>query len=235
MNNGTLMNTDDLPAGTSHKAEVIRRLCSMTGIDLVEMQRCLLRYEAQCGELRSQCREMEKRYKTVEDLLRAANCPTNVLFSQVTVADMSADNQVRLENIIKGLGGDYVDTFPVPPGKMIRLEHATRPGYQPRVISMDMNIANNGNNYLDFDIGFYILPGGQPGGKLFGPRYRGNQFREKDGTALKQKFPLYQNQQLVVGSLERFAVEFKNGGPNNLESVHVVFYHDANCAFDACK
>jgi len=237
MENGTLVSTQDLPSmGTAHKTELMRRLCALTGVDFQEMQRCLLLYQDECARLRKRCCDMEAKYTTLEELLRRANCPANVLYSEVTIAEVSDDNQVQLTQVVTGLGGDYVDAVPLPPGKIIRLEHAPRPGYRPHKIAIDMSLANSGDNYLDFEIQFYLVPGGQVGGKPHGPLFRGNQFLNKNGTQIHVPFPPYQSRPLTIGSLEKLAVTVKHiGGVNNLNSIYVTLYHDADCAYDACR
>jgi len=237
MENGTLVSTQELPEmGTSHRTEVMRRLCALTGVNFPEMQRCLEAYQDECARLRKRCCVMEEKYTTLEDLFRRANCPANVLYSEVTIAEVSDDNQVQFTEVVKGLGGDYVDAVPVPPGKIIRLEQVARPGYRPHRIALDMGLANNGDNYLDFEIQLFLIPGGQDGGKPYGPKFRGNQFLNKNGTQIHIPFPKYQGHPLTVGSLEKLAVEIKHGGPaNNLNSVYVTLYHDADCAYDACR
>lgn len=236
MENGMLVSTQELPEMGIHKAEVMRRLCALAGVDLLEMQRCLMNYEAECGRLRKRCCDMEARYKTLEDLLRAANCPTNVLYSEVTTAAYSDDNQIELTSVVKGLAGDYVDAVPVPPGKMIRFEQIARPGYRPKIIALDVSMANGGVNYLDLEIQLFIIPGGQEGGKPHGPKFRGNQFLNKNGTQIHIPFPQFQGKPLTVGSLERLAIEIRHGGgQNNVDSIYATIYHDADCAFDACR
>jgi hypothetical protein len=179
---------------------------------------------------------MEAKYTTLEDLFRRANCPANVLYSDVTVAEYSGNNQVELTEVVKGLGGDYVDAVPLPPGKLIRLEHLARPGYRPHKIAIDMSLANGGDNYLDFEIQLILIPGGQDGGKPYGPKYRGNQFLNKNGTQIHVPFPPYLGRQLTIGSMERLAVVVKHtGGVNNLNSIYVTLYHDADCAYQACR
>jgi len=236
MDNGTLVSTQQLPGMGVTQAEMIQRLCALAGVDLMEMQRCLLEYKAQCGQLRQRCCDIEARYKTVADLLVQANCPTNVLYSEVTTAEYSDDNQVELTNVVTGLGGDYVDAVPVPPGKRIRLEQLSRPGYRPTTITFDVSMANNGVNYLDLEIQFFIIPGGQSGGKPYGPKFRGNQFLNKNGTQIHLPWPMYQGKPLTVGSLERLAVEIKHGGAqNNIDSIYATVLHDADCAYNACR
>ena len=227
------MNTRPADLGYD-KAEVMRRLCALAGIDLMEMQRCLMAYQTECGQLRNRCCEMEAKYSTLEDLLRGANCPSNVLFSDFSMAEYSADNQVALKNLVTGLGGDFVDALPVPPGKMIRLEHGARPGYRPAVIALDLSLANNGINYLDVEIEFFIVTGSGMG-KSYGPKYRGNQFLEKNGTQIRQKWPQHQAKPLTVGGMERLAVEIRHtGNQNNIDSIFLTVSHDANCAYLAC-
>lgn len=235
MQDGMLVSTQGLPELGTERAEIMRRLCALAGVDLMEMQRCLLNYQSECSHLRKRCCDMEAKYKTLEDLLRAANCPENVLYSQATTAQYSNNNQVEIGTVVKGLGGDYVDAVPVPPGKMIRLEQIPRPGYRPTTIALDVSMANNGVNYLDLQIQFFIIPGGQEGGMPHGPKYRGNQFLNKNGTQIHLPFPPYQGEVLTIGSMERVAVEIKHGGQNNnIDSIYVTLYHDADCAYKAC-
>jgi hypothetical protein len=69
---------------------------------------------------------------------RGTFAPGQVNFSQRTLDEYSDDAQVNLEDIVTGLGGDFVNAFPVPPTKMIRLTHKSRPGYTPTKIAIDL-------------------------------------------------------------------------------------------------
>ncbi|HQX64110.1 MAG TPA: hypothetical protein PK593_11695, partial [Thermomicrobiales bacterium] len=86
-----------------------------------------------------------KRCDASDQLMQTILCPSQMNFSQRTLDEYSDNSQINLEKIETGLGGDYVNTFPVPPTKQIRLTHLTRPGYTPTKIAIDLNIAGGGN------------------------------------------------------------------------------------------
>lgn len=191
------------------------------------------RVEERCKTLEGQCEVLMR-------LVKRACCSANVNFSQITIDEYSDDSQVNLDQIVKGLGGQFVDAFPVAPNGVIRLQHPSRPGWTPTQIRIDMNLAGNANNYLDFYIAFYLGPGdGSPheAGKKIGPTYRGNQFLNKDGGQIIVPFPKYKGVPIDVGSLERLVVEISNrsGGGTNLESAQVVILYDNNKFFEMCR
>lgn len=145
--------------------------------------------------------------------------------------------QVNLEDIVTGLGGDFVNAFPVPP-KMIRLTHKSRPGYTPTKIAIDMNLAGGANNYLDFTLQFYLFPGGVSTGLGLevGSQMRGNQFLNKDGTQIHVPFPEYRNASIDIGSLETLALVIRNNGAaNNLDSAFVTVYYNNKEFYALCK
>ena len=114
-------------------------------------------------------------------------------------------------------------------------EHLSRPGYIPTKIAVDISFANNGNNYLDLQIQFYLGEGGTTKGKAIGPLYSGNQFLNKDGTQIHIDFPHYKTLPVDVGFFEKLAVEINNsGGVNNILSISVVVYHEAKCWAELC-
>jgi len=165
-------------------------------------------------------------------------CPGNVNYSQRTLDEYSDDNQVNLANVVTGLGGDYLNAYPLTPAKLIRLTHLARPGYTPTKIAIDFNIAGGGNNYLDFVLQFYLVPGGTPNnlGLPIGPEFRGNQFLNKDGTQIHVDYPEYRNSPLDIGSLETLALVIRNNGAaNNLDSAFVTVYYDNKAFYQACK
>jgi len=125
-------------------------------------------------------------------------------------------SQVKLNEIVTGLGGDFVNAFPVPPTKKIRLTHKSRPGFTPTKIQIDLNLAGGGNNYSDFSIQFFLVPGGVNSalGLEVGNEYDGNLFLNKDGTQISVPFPEYRGQPLDVGSLETLAVVITNNPYN---------------------
>jgi hypothetical protein len=179
-----------------------------------------------------------KRCDGVDQLIQSYLCPGNVNFSQRTLDEYSDNAQVNLEEIVKDLGGDFVNTFAVPPGKMIRLTHKTRPGYTPTKMAIDLNIAGGGNNYLDFTLQFFLVPGGTASaqGLEIGSQMRGNQFLNKDGTQIHVPFPEYRGAPIDVGSLETLALVIKNGGAaNNLDSAFITIYYDNKLFYQLCK
>jgi hypothetical protein len=101
-----------------------------------------------------------------------------------------------------------------------------------------LNIAGGGNNYLDFTLQFYLVPGGVSTGLGLevGPQMRGNQFLNKDGTQIHVPFPEYRNAPIDVGSLETLALVIKNNGAaNNLDSAFVTIYYDNKLFYALCK
>ena len=194
--------------------------------------------ESCVSRVEGQCRTVSQRCDATDMFLSGYVCPGQVNYSQRTLDEYSDDSQVNLETIVTGLGGDFVNAFPVPPTKMIRLTHLSRPGYTPTKIAIDLNLAGGGNNYLDFTLQFYLFPGGVSTGQGLevGSQMRGNQFLNKDGTQIHVPFPEYRNSSIDVGSLETLALVIKNNGAaNNLDSAFVTVYYNNKEFYALCK
>jgi hypothetical protein len=171
-------------------------LCMPGAIDrLVQCAEQFPYIQSCVAKVEGQCRSISQRCDATDMFMQGYVCPGQVNYSQRTLDEYSDDAQVNLEDIVTGLGGDFVNAFPVPPGKMIRLTHKSRPGYTPTKIAIDMNFAGGANNYLDFTLQFYLFPGGVSTGLGLevGSQMRGNQFLNKDGTQIHVPFPEYRN------------------------------------------
>jgi hypothetical protein len=243
MESGKLVKFEQLPsqgASQDQLMEVLQKLACYPGaLDQV------LRFGDQlpnivrfCNSFEDRCRQTVSRCDAIEMLCRNFLCPGNTNYSQPTLDNFSGKSQVKLSEIVTGLAGDFVNTFPVPPGKMIRLTHKPRPGYTPTQLRIDMNIAGGGNNYSDFTLQFYLVPGGMNSNQGFeiGNEYDGNMFLNKDGTQIAVPFPEYRGMPIDVGSLETLALVIRNGGAaNNLDSAHVNVFYDNSRFYELCK
>ncbi|MBL9105649.1 MAG: hypothetical protein JNL82_32235 [Myxococcales bacterium] len=191
-------------------------------------------YQKCYGDLEEKCKTLEGQCQVLMMLVRRICCTAHINFSDITIDELSDDSQVALAKIVTGLGDPYVDAFPVGPGKTIRLIQDERPGWGPTEIRIDLNLANQAVNYLDYQVQFYLGPGeGQ--GKKIGPLYTGNQFLHKDGKQMQVKFPTYKNQPIVIGSLEKLAVEITNKGiAGNLDSAQVILPYDNQRFYEMC-
>ena len=236
-NTASLVKTEGLtPGGVSDQELFRRRFCHMAGIDLDDLMMLVRSLRDSNLEYRRECDRLTIKCRSLEEIVRAHCCPGNRLYSQSTLDNYSDDNQVPLVVPVTGLGGDYVDAFPVPPGKKIRLRHLPRPGYEPQKIAIDFSLAGGGDNYLDLVVQLFSLPGGQPNGKPHGPTYRGNQFLNKDGTQIHLPFPGYRGLPHIVGSNEVMEVEITHtGAVNNLNSAFVTLFYDPQKYFDQCR
>jgi len=244
MDNGKLVKFEQLPAQGQFSQEqlmdVLQRLSCNPGL-LDRMLRCVERMpdiERHLSGFDDRCRATVSKCETIELLCRNFLCPGNVNFSQRTLDGYSTRNTVKMTEIVTGLGDPFVNSFPVPPGKKIRLTHKARPGYTPTEIRIDMNLAGGANNYSDFLTIFYLVPGGvtTEQGIEATDAYDGNLFLNKDGGQLVVQFPEYRNMPLDVGSLETLAVVISNNGAaNNLDSAHVNVFYDNSRFYEQCK
>ena len=189
--------------------------------------------------LEDMCRTLQNRCNGTDKMFEQVICPGNVNFSQRTLDEYSDNAQINLEEIITGLGGIYLNAFPVTPAHAIRLTHLARPGYTPTKIAIDLNIAGGATNYLDFVLQFYLVPGGSADaatGLAVGSQMRGNQFLNKDGTQIHVPWPEYRGAPLQIGSMETLALVITNtGAANNLDSAFVTIYYDNKAFYQACK
>lgn len=244
MESGKLIKVEALPRDGEYSQEqileVLRKLAHNPGA-LDRLLRCadrLPEIERHLHGFEDRCRTTVNRCDSIEMLCRNFLCPGNVNFSQRTLDEYSGLSQVKLPEVVTGLGDPYVNAFPVPPGKRIRLTHRPRPGYTPTTIRIDMNIAGGANNYSDFSVQFYLVPGGVDSGLglSVGNNHDGNIFLNKDGSQISVPFPEYRGIPLDIGSLETLAVEIRNGGAaNNLDSAHVNIFYDNSRFYELCK
>ena len=245
MDSGKLIKVEALPREGDYNVneqmlEFLRRMANIPGF-FEKVVRCTDRMpdvERYMSTFEERCRATMSRCDALEMLCRNFLCPGNVNFSQRTLDEYSGKNQVKLNEIVTGLGDPYVNAYPVPPAKKIRLTHRARPGYTPTEIRIDLNIAGGGNNYSDFLIQFYLVPGGSNTGQGLeaGNAYDGNMFLNKDGTQIVVPFPDYRSLPLDIGSLETLAVVISNNGAaNNLDSAHVNIFYDNARFFELCK
>ena len=201
------------------------RLCSILGV--------------RPGELRTLCevnRRLQQRCSSLEALVKAQCCPANKLFGRTTIDEVSTESQVDLDNIVQNFAAGYINALPLAPGQKIRLQQSARPGYIPRKIQVDLNLANNGTNYSDIRIRFYVGPGGTTKGKAVGPNWRGNQFLNKNGTQIIQEFPEWRACEIEVGSAELLAVEVEHvGNSNNLDSLFITVGYDNSVFYKLCE
>lgn len=193
-------------------------------------------YYSKCyGDLEEKCKTLEGTCEVLKKLVKRICCTAHVNFSNITIDEVSDDSQVNIDQIVPDFGDQYVNTYPVGPKKKIRLQQNERPGWAPADIRIDLNLANNASNYLDFQIQFYLGSGDKQLGKPIGPLYTGNQFLNKDGTQIKLKFPVYKNEPIVVGSLEKLAVEITNNSiAGNLDSAQVIIPYDNERFYEMC-
>ena len=230
----TLVKAEGLPQ--NERDYYKRQICDLLGVDFDQLVRQVRQSCQETDRYRQECERLTRRCDTLEAMQRLLCCPGQLLYSPLSIDEGSNQNQIDLEAIEQGLGEPYVDTWPLPPQKKIRLQTLARPGFMPEKIAIDLAFANNGDNYLDLRIQFFLTPGGNSRmGKPYGPRYRGNQFLNKDGSQIHIPFPPYRDRPLTIGTLERLAVEIEHTGPNNLNSAYVTVYHDAQRFYQLCR
>ena len=244
MDSGKLVKVESMPVDGLYDQEqilaLLERIARSPGL-LERMMQCVDRMpdiERMVGRVEDRCRQTTVQCDTLEAICRGYLCSANVNYSQLTIDQTSGRNQVKLNVPVTGLGGDFVNSFPVPPGKKILLTHKPRPGFTPEHIRVDLNVAGGANNYSDFSLQFYLAPGGVNSelGFEIGNEYDGNLFLGKDGSQLKVDFPEYSNQPIDIGSLEKLAVVLANNGPaNNLDSAHINVFYDNNRFYELCK
>ncbi len=227
-------------------------LCKILGTDpntiaqLPELMKLLHALKGKCSTLENNNATLLQRCTTLEqkcaDLSFYASltcCPANMLYSQPTMDSYSDEDRIEFDQIITGLGGDFVDAFPVPPGKKIMLATKKRPGYCPGKIAADFSLAGGGNNYLDLGLQWLLSPDDTKpldGGRTIGSRFAGNDFLDKDGRQKDRPFPTYRNRIVCVGSLERLYVVLDHrGGANNVDSAQIRIFHQNDAWYAACQ
>jgi hypothetical protein len=184
--NDDLMIHNPMNADTSR--ELQRRICHVLGISPEDL--ALLRaLSDRMVRVENGCTTVTRRCDDLQNVLRQACCPANMLYSQITINENSHKDQVNIVTPVTGLGDPYVDDFPIPPKKKIRLVQEERPGYSPVDITVALNLANNGTNFLDIVVRFYVSTKPTGPGTQVGSEYRGFQFFSNDGLVTPIKFP----------------------------------------------
>ncbi|MGB1014531.1 MAG: hypothetical protein ACPG4T_10390 [Nannocystaceae bacterium] len=181
------------------------------------------------------CDKLEKRCDQIVAFCVENVCPGNVPYSRKTIDDHSQKSQIPLKNVVEvPNNNDFVNAFPVAPGQAIRLTHATRPGFIPKIINIDLHLANNSTNYLDIKIEFYLIGGETP--QMIGNGYEGNNFLNKDGTQIMVEWPRYKGRPVEVGFHERVEVVIRHGGLQNaLQAATVRLHHDLKEWYRLCN
>ncbi|MBK8266535.1 MAG: hypothetical protein IPK80_35070 [Nannocystis sp.] len=206
------------PMNPETSRELQRRICHVLGISPEDL--ALLRaLSDRMVRVENGCTTVTRRCDDLQNVLRQACCPANMLYSQITINENSHKDQVNIVTPVTGLGDPYVDDFPIPPKKKIRLVQEERPGYSPVDITVALNLANNGTNSSRHRRPLLRLD------QAHRPRYAGRQ-RVSRLSVLQQRrprhpdqVPLYQNSPVTVGSKEYLIIEIEHlGTANNLTS-----------------
>lgn len=223
---GKIVRMDSFENGEQiDEKDMARKICYLLGMTPEEWT-----------TFRAMVKKQDQRCSTIEEVLSLTCCPGNKLYSQITLDDLSDKTRIELDQIRTGLGPPYSDTFPVAPGQKIRLYHTARPGYTPNKMMIDFNLANNGNNYLDLSVQWFLVSNETDIGRDLGSVYSGNDFVQKDGTQIHIPFPTYRGKVVDVGSLERLAVEITHkGAVNALNSARVRLFYDHSNFYELCK
>lgn len=234
MNDSAVIHVMNPSTAADDEDEKMRMVCSYLRITPEEW--ALIRQAArQVGSLNTQCRTVTQRCATLEHIQKQSCCPANMNYSAVTINKYSHQNQVNVNTIVTGLGAPYVDTYPVNPGSRIRLIQEARPGYSPKKMTVAFNLANQGTNFSDLEVSFYITTDPKQQGEKIGSDYRGFQFFNNQGQPTPIDFPTYQQNPLTIGTHEWLVVEIAHQGPaNNLVSAFVAAYVNAEGWFAAC-
>lgn len=244
MDTGKLVKFEGLPVQGQYDQramfELLHQLTCIPGLAerlahcldrMPEIDRCVSTVEDRCRRTVSRCDSLEM-------LCQLLLCPGNILYSQKTLNETASKSIVKVNEIVQNFGPGFVNAYPVAPGQKIRLVHKPRPGFTPTKIRIDMNLAGGANNYSDFTIQFYVVPGGVNSGLGYelGNEYDGNSFLNKDGSQIEVDFPTFNGHPIDIGSLETLAVVITHNGPaNNLDSAHVNVHYDNRAFYEHCK
>lgn len=210
--------------------QLMRMLCMMMGMKPEEL--------AQLGQRICALEKLNTRCDQISRLVNKSCCVGNVQYSQITLDEYSDKSKISLSQVVKDFGNGFVNTFPVNPGSSIRLTHEARPGYLPTHINLSVAMANNGNNYLDLRVQFYVVPNNTTDttlGRPVGNAFEGNDFLEMDGRRIIVPFPTYRNEPIIIGSAERLAATITHrGNVNALLSASLSVQYDNMAFFAGC-
>lgn len=196
-----------------------------------KLRECIpaLNHVAACAPQIGNFKSVVDRCRSLEDVVRDACCPGNVAFGDIGNHFFSSKNTLYLKNVAQNFGADYVNSFPVPPNKKIRLEQGRFSGFVPELVEMHFTMANGGTNYLNIEVNFFV------GETHIGSEMLGSTFRDEDGRTKKVAFPTWRGKSgILIGYQERVAVELSITGPNNLEFATVAIHVDAEAWARLC-
>ena len=220
--------------GRDLEEETLLRLCRVLRISPEDLAMLRL-FGKRCDAIERDCRSLGQRCGAIEGVLDQTCCPANMNYSQPTIDKFSHKTQVNITNVVTGLGGDYVDTMPLNPGKRIRLIQEQRPGYSPVNVTVALNLANQGTNYLDLEVTFWVTTDPQIQGEQLGSEYRGFQFFTNEGVPTPIPFPTYKNMAVTIGTMNYLAIEIAHkGAANNLVSAFVAVQVNSQGWYAAC-
>lgn len=172
---------------------------------------------------------LQNRLSRCEDFINDKCCPAQNLYGEVTIHEYSSKSTLFLKNIVQGLGGNFVNTFPVPSGNSVMITHDPRPGFVPELTELHFTLANSGTNYLNLEIHWFV------GETKIGSEMLGSQFLDNDGRTKRVKFPPFRGKEgILVGSNEKVSIQIHVTGPNALEFATVALYLDAKGWANAC-
>ncbi len=195
--------------------------------DFREFVKCVPQYQS-CLPAMEQINSCNNTIGNLGEFLRRCEhfvvnscCPEQQLYGDVTRHIYSSRNIVYVDQIVTGLGGDFVDNYPVPPGKYLLLQTEQRPGFVPEVVEAHFTLANNGTNFLNIGVQFQVLS------EKIGSELLGSTFLDEDGRTKKVPFPSWRGRRgLRIGSQERVQVLLRVTGPNNLDHAAIAIHLD---------
>jgi hypothetical protein len=210
--------------------QLMRLLCQLLQVKPEEL--------AQIGQRLCAVEKLQAQCNQVTRLVGKTCCVGNVQYSQLTLDGYSDKDKVSLSEVVKDFGPDFVNSFPVAPGKSIRLTHEARPGYLPDRITLSLALANNANNYMDIRVQLYVVPNNGSStdpGKPIGSVLEGSDFLELNGQRIVVNFPTYRGEPIIIGSSERLAATITHrGGVNAINSASLAVFYDNTAFFAGC-
>ncbi len=181
-------------------------------------------------EFCSRLDEFAAKCNRFEALLKIACCPAHRQLGNVTLDEYSSKTTIDIDVIEQDLGDPYVNQYPVPTGKFIRLVQSDsyKAGFIPEEIEINFSLSNNDTNYLAINVQFYVNE------KSIGSRFKGSLFLDADGRTKRVKFPKWRGNPVLVGSEDVLAVEIEMTGANSITQATVVIHLNAEGWYELC-
>jgi hypothetical protein len=213
---------DDLmihnPMNPDTSRELQRRICHVLGISPEDL--ALLRaLSDRMVRVENGCTTVTRRCDDLQNVLRQACCPANMLYSQITINENSHKDQVNIVTPVTGLGDPYVDDFPIPPRRRSASCRRSAPATAPSTSPSRSTSPTTAPISSTSSSASTSRPSPRAPARRSAASIAAFSSSATTASSPRSSFPLYQNAPVTVGSKEYLIIEIEHvGTANNLTS-----------------